>query len=47
MMTFEEMMDRVMNRFGFEDEITIAFCKMIEDGAKMERMIFIFNTIMR
>ncbi len=47
MMTFEEMMDAMIKRFGFEDEITIAFCRMIEEGAKLERMTFIFTVLMR
>lgn len=35
-MTYKEMMDKVINRFGFEDEKTIYFCEMIERIEKTE-----------
>lgn len=33
-MTFEQMIDKVINRIGFEDERTIRFCEIIEQIEK-------------
>lgn len=35
----EKMMDKIINRYGFESKVTIAFCTMCESGKYTEKEI--------
>ena len=39
-MTREEMMDKVIKVFGFEDKNTIWFCELCEDISLSEEVLF-------
>lgn len=47
MMTREQMMDAMIRRFGFENEIVIEFCTLAEEDIPMERLVEIFTIIIR
>lgn len=47
MMTREQMMDAMIHRFGFENEIVIEFCALAEENIPVERLAEIFTIIIR
>lgn len=47
-MTREQMMDKVVRRYGFEVEETLAFCRMCEnDSFSDDEVKAIYNSLMR
>lgn len=47
MTAIERMMDKVINKFGFEDERVIAFCALCEKpNSKMGEIQEMFNWLM-
>ena len=45
-MTIQDMMDDVINKFGFENEETINFIKLIEENCKFKIIIGNYRRLM-
>lgn len=47
MMTREQMMDTMIHKYGFEDEIVIEFCALAESNFPIDRLTVIFTIVTR
>ncbi len=46
-MTREQMMDDMIRRYGFEDELVVEFCEFVEAVEDLNRVVFVYSVLMR
>lgn len=46
-MTIQDMMDNVIEKFGFEDEETVNFIRLVEEGCKFRIIIGNYRRLMQ